>query len=209
MAELVGEQEEVPLFPLKVVLFPGGRLPLRIFEARYIDMIGRCMRNDEAFGVIGIQEGAEVGGATPFTVGCLARIVDWGQGEDGLLHIVAQGDQRFRLHDTRSQEDGLMVGRVERIPAEPVMPVPEEYRTLAEILGELMDREIGGPPAGERSPEDASWVSMRLAERLPIGLAQLQFFLEISDPIRRLDILRTLVQALAAEARAQEDDDEA
>ena len=119
MADLVTELEEVPLFPLRVVLFPGGRLPLRIFEPRYTDMVGRCMRHREPFGVIGVHAGEGAKEDRSFKVGCLARIVDWDQGEDGLLQIVAEGEQRFRVHGTSTQDDGLVLGQVERLPAEP------------------------------------------------------------------------------------------
>ena len=87
---------EVPLFPLNTVLFPGGPLPLRIFETRYLDMVSRCMKDDLPFGVLLIREGAEVGPAATCDVGTLARIVDWYQGSDGLLGVTAIGTERFR-----------------------------------------------------------------------------------------------------------------
>jgi len=78
------------------VLFPGGPLPLRIFEQRYLDMISSCLKNDSPFGVLLIREGAEVGPATTYDVGTLARITDWYQGSDGLLGVTATGSRRFR-----------------------------------------------------------------------------------------------------------------
>jgi Lon protease-like protein len=88
---------EIPLFPLRTVLFPDGPLPLRIFESRYIDMVGQCMKNESPFGVLLIMEGQETGLATTHEVGTLANITDWYQGSDGLLGVTAVGGQRFRL----------------------------------------------------------------------------------------------------------------
>ena len=82
---------QVPLFPLNTVLFPGGPLPLRIFEPRYIDMISERMKADAPFGVLLIREGQEAGAATTFHIGTLARIADWYQGSDGLLGVTAIG----------------------------------------------------------------------------------------------------------------------
>jgi Lon protease-like protein len=93
------------------VLFPGGPLPLRIFEARYLDMISRCLKTDTPFGVLLIRDGDETGAARTHTVGTLARIVDWYQGSDGLLGVTAAGEQRFRLLDVGIQPDGLNAGR--------------------------------------------------------------------------------------------------
>ena len=104
---------QVPLFPLRTVLYPGGPLPLRIFEPRYVDMIGRCMKTDSPFGVLLIKEGSEDGPATTYEVGTLARITDWYQGSDGLLGITALGEQRFRLISSRREADGLNVGEIE------------------------------------------------------------------------------------------------
>ena len=88
---------QVPLFPLRTVLYPGGPLPLRIFEPRYIDMVSKCLKKDCQFGVLLIREGNEAGAASTYNIGTLARITDWYQGSDGLLGITAVGEQRFRL----------------------------------------------------------------------------------------------------------------
>ena len=104
---------EVPLFPLRTVLYPGGPLPLRIFEQRYLDMISRCMKTDSPFGVLLIRKGSESGPAETFDIGTLARITDWYQGSDGLLGVTATGTERFRLLSGRRESDGLLVGEVE------------------------------------------------------------------------------------------------
>ena len=130
---------DIPLFPLRTVLFPGGPLPLRIFESRYIDMISRCMKSDTPFGVLLIREGQEVGISTTYEVGTLAHITDWYQGSDGLLGVTAAGGQRFRLLSGRRQADGLNLGTVEVIAPEPEMALPAEYESLKKILESVLD----------------------------------------------------------------------
>ena len=115
--------QSVPMFPLRAVLYPGGPLPLRIFEPRYIDMIGRCVKEQSPFGVVMLLEGADVDTKVHTqATGTLARIVDWDQGADGLLGITALGEDRFRLLRMEQQEDGLTVADIEVLPAEPETP---------------------------------------------------------------------------------------
>ena len=104
----------IALFPLNIVLFPGGPLPLRIFEPRYVDMIGRCMREGAGFGVVLIREGREVGPAETFDVGTLADIVDFHQLSDGLLGLSCIGRERFRIRSRSRKADGLNLADVDR-----------------------------------------------------------------------------------------------
>ena len=108
----------IPIFPLNTVLFPGGPLPLRIFEPRYIDMVSASMKSDTPFGVLLIKDGEEAGPATTYEVGTLAKITDFYQGSDGLLGVTALGGQRFRLISNERQHDGLNIGEVELIDAD-------------------------------------------------------------------------------------------
>src|SRR5215472_14441288 len=101
---------ELALFPLNTVLFPGGALPLRIFETRYLDMVSRCLKEGQGFGVCLIREGAETGAAKIHMAGTLAEIGDWSRGEDSLLHILVRGTRRFRVSALRQQPDGLNLG---------------------------------------------------------------------------------------------------
>lgn len=196
--------DTIPLFPLKTVLLPGGPLPLRIFEPRYLDMISDRMKREEPFGVVLIRKeegkGEEVGSASFHRVGALAHITDWHREKDGLLGITATGGERFRIQDIEQKGDGLWVAEVEFWEPEPEVLLPPEYRSLAKVLAALMDR-VGPSHSGmSRKLDDASWVGFRLAELLPIGMSQRQFFLEITDPVQRLEVLKTLVEALASEA---------
>jgi len=184
----------VPLFPLNTVLFPGGPLPLRIFEARYLDMIGRCMKDDSPFGVVLIREGGEVGPAATHEVGTLARIVDWYQGSDGLLGVTARGEQRFRVLSSHRERDGLNVGEVEILPQESEVPLPEEYRPMATILSGVLD-DLGRLYEDmEWRLDDAGWVTNRFVEILPIDLAEKQLCLEQSNPVERLRLVQEVLK---------------
>ncbi|MGB5490742.1 MAG: LON peptidase substrate-binding domain-containing protein [Woeseiaceae bacterium] len=187
---------DIPLFPLRTVLFPGGPLPLRIFESRYIDMISHCMKNDAPFGVLLIREGQEDGLATTHDVGTLATISDWYQGSDGLLGVTAAGGQRFRLMSVRQQSDGLNVGTVELIPPEPDMELPEEFASLRKILESVLDDLGRLYESLERRFDDAVWVTYRLVEILPIDLEEKQGFLESSDTLARLGHIDQLMHSV-------------
>jgi hypothetical protein len=185
----------IPLFPLNTVLFPGGPLKLRIFEARYVDMIGRCMREGAPFGVAMIVEGMEAGGpATTATVGTSARIVDFEKLPDGLLGITAVGERCFRVRSVTRQSDGLHVADVEWLQEEPQVPVPSNCEPFVLLLQHALP-ELA--PLYDFSPvsyEDASWVGSRMVELLPLSPAEKQLCLEMQDPLQRLDHLRSRVQ---------------
>jgi uncharacterized protein len=186
----------IALFPLNIVLFPGGPLPLRIFETRYVDMVRRCMREGANFGVVLIREGGEVGPAETFDVGTLADIVDFHQLSDGLLGLSCVGGQRFRILGRSRQSDGLNLADVERLTPDPKMPVPAQHARLAELLKNVLPQ-LGEVYEGiEMRLDDAAWVGYRLAEILPIPLADKQSVLELDDPIRRLEVLSPLAPAV-------------
>jgi len=133
--------ETLPLFPLSTVLFPEGPLKLRIFEPRYLDMIGRCLREDSAFGIALIVEGREAGGPARTTeIGTSARVVDFEQLDDGLLGITARGERRFRILSVRRQSDGLHLARVEWLPTEQPSAVPPRLQILAELMRQAYDQ---------------------------------------------------------------------
>lgn len=188
--------ESLPLFPLRTVLFPGGLLPLRIFEPRYVDMIGRCMREGGEFGVVLISQGGEVGEVTHLaTVGCSARIVDFENLPDGLLGIMCRGERRFHLHGRRTQDDGLHIGDIDWLIDGPDAPLGTEHqalgRVLKRVIGEYGDLQRFIQPDFDH----AAWVSYRLAELLPLSKAVQQSMLEIADPMERLQQLAPMVEA--------------
>jgi Lon protease-like protein len=191
----------LPLFPLGAVLFPAGPLALRIFEPRYVDMVGRCMREGTGFGVVLIVEGAEAGGGalTTAAVGTEARIVDFDRLEDGLLGLTCVGAGRLRIQRAWREEDGLNVGEVADVAADPPRPVPDDCVHLPAALRRLY-ADLG--PLYERVPpalDDAVWVGNRLAELAPLEPAVKQGLLEMADPLERLRFLAPLV-TLGSEA---------
>ena len=192
----------VPLFPLRTVLFPGGPLPLRIFEPRYLDMISRCMQNDEPFGVVLIREGPEVGGEVALRtepVGTLATIRDWYQGTDGLLGITALGTQRFRLESADTQTDGLRIGKVELLDPEPAVRLPEEFYPMAELLRGVIEDLGRLYELVDKHYDDAGWVGCRFAEILPLEVDRKQFCLQLNDPLERLKFLQPFLRAIREE----------
>jgi uncharacterized protein len=183
---------ELPLFPLKTVLFPGGPLSLRIFEPRYLDMVARCMRGNHRFGVVAIRQGSEVGVAETFDVGTCAEIVDWHQEDGGMLGIVSIGRESFRLIETTRQSDGLYLGKATPLAREPRQPLPPTHAPLANLARKLLTplaiyRQV------EPAYDDAVWVGYRLSEVLPLSLPQKQALLEMTDAIARLERLAATV----------------
>jgi Lon protease-like protein len=183
---------DVPLFPLRTVLFPGGQLALRIFEPRYLDMVRECARQDSGFGVCLILQGRETGApAVPAAVGTIARITDFHTGGDGLLAIVAEGGARFRVARSRARSDGLLRGAAVLWPPEPQQEVPVEFALLQSIAERLVETMAPHFRHAPRSMyDDAGWVGFRLAELLPLDVEEQQRMLELTDPLQRLAELR-------------------
>lgn len=185
---------KTPLFPLRTVLYPGGPLPLRIFESRYLDMISRSMKKDEPFGVLLIRDGSEIGRAKTYSIGTLAKIIDWYQGSDGVLGVTAVGTTRFRCTSEWRQADGLLMGDIELLIEPPACVLPEEHGPLADILERVID-DLDRLYAGlDKHYNDAGWVSYRLAEILPISPDEKQVLLETDDPIKRLESMQHAIQ---------------
>ena len=181
---------EIPLFPLTTVLFPGGVLPLRIFEQRYLDMAAACMKHRQPFGVCLIATGQEVGGiAEPHAVGTLAEITDWELAQLGILMVTVRGGQRFRIVDKSCGADHLLRATVDLVPDNGPLPLPPERQRLLPLLRRVAS-DIG--PARFPAPhryDDAEWVGYRITEILPVQNLAKQKLLELEDPLARLEIL--------------------
>lgn len=182
---------ELPLFPLQSVLFPGGSLALRIFEPRYLELVKRCSRRGEGFGVCLILAGREVGApALPAAHGTEAVIVDFAMTEDGLLGITVEGRRRFRVERTRVRDDGLVIGDVAWQPEPAPATVRDEHALLSVLLARVLDKAgVEHEGAGKGRLADAGWVGWRLAEWLPLSAAEKQQLLELDDPHARLQRL--------------------
>lgn len=191
--------ESLPLFPLRTVLFPGGVLPLKVFEQRYIEMTKACLRDERPFGVCLITEGDEVArgdGTMPqiARVGTLARITNVDMPQMGILHVATFGGLRFEVRGRTSDALGLLVGDVAMIEDEPSHALAEAYAPLARLL-ELIATRVGPQnfPA-ETHYDDATWVGHRLAELLPLPLSIKQSMLEVSDANVRLAALAQFLE---------------
>lgn len=191
------ETAEIALFPLRTVLFPGGRLPLRIFENRYMEMAKACLRDGAPFGVCLIREGSEVGEpAVPEEVGCTARIAAWDMPQLGVLQVTARGERRFRILERRVQADGLARARVALLADAEDAPL-DESDLCARVLRKALDaagETVVEPPLRYGS---ADWVSARLAELLPLSPASRQRLLEMDDARDRIEVLRRLIRPAA------------
>ncbi len=189
----------LPLFPLKTVLFPGGVLPLKVFEQRYIEMAKGCLKEEQPFGVCLITDGDEVAKGAPRApqfapVGVLATIAAWDMPQLGILHVTATGGLRYQVQSHTMRSDGLLFAEARKLPAERAVPLPAEFAPLAELLRLLATR-IGPRRFPEaRAFEDASWVGYRLAELLPLPLPIKQGMLEINDSEMRLRLLKKFLQ---------------
>lgn len=187
----------IPLFPLSAVLFPGGVLPLRIFEPRYLDMVSECLKTDSGIGVVLIRNGREAGEvADTYEVGTLCHIRYWHKRPDGLLGVTLQGEQCFRVISTEVKPNQLIIAEAELIPESPAIPVTESHQQLVDLLKQIINQLE--PPYTTLTPEyeDAAWVSARLVELLPIDLPAKQELLMTEDAVQRLDTITTILNKM-------------
>ena len=191
----MSNDENCPIFPLRTMLFPDSKLPLRIFEPRYIDMVSKCMKDSLEFGVILSRESNDPKMFETYNIGTMAKIIDWEQGNDGLLGITTIGTNKFKLLGMNKQEDGLNIGDVEIIEREGDFKPTENFSNLVSLLKAILD-DINLYNDDEKKFESASWVSFRFAEILPLKLEDKQKCLEIDDPIIRLNYLEPLIRMI-------------
>jgi uncharacterized protein len=194
----------LPLFPLNVVLFPGCLLDLQIFEARYLDMISRCMKQDEGFGVVCIVEGEEVGeAASQFAaVGCEALVRDFQQRPNGLLGIRVEGGRRFRVRRAQVLPDQLTLGEVEWLQDAPERPLLAEHADLAALLGALAEHPLVEGLGMGGSVDEQSALANQLAYLLPLSSEQKLQLLVLDEPQARLQLLQVALDQLQGELGA-------
>lgn len=183
----------LPLFPLNVVLFPGTKLSLRIFESRYIDMVRECLRQESGFGVVWRMDASiEVGGGHA-RIGTEAVIQDFSTLEDGLLGIECRGQRRFVVRSTRARDNGLLVAEVDWLAEESVATISPRHGALQTLMREILQhRELAGQI--EADADDSVSLGLGLASILPIDLPRSQALLELTDPTQRLDALLETVE---------------
>jgi Lon protease-like protein len=198
----------LPLFPLGTVLFPGGLLPLRIFEVRYLDMIGKCRKADAPFGVVSLTSGSEVrkagADAESFAaIGTLAMIREFESPQSGLLQIECVGTQRFRVRSNELQKHGLWVAEVEAVNDDVALEIPDDLRHTATALQRLIDtleerRRAQGeavrlPIGSPYQLNDCGWVANRWCELVPMQLELRQRLMELDSPLMRLELVSDLL----------------
>jgi len=199
----------LPLFPLGTVLFPDGVLPLRIFEVRYLDMIGKCRKANAPFGVVSLTSGSEVrkagADAESFAaVGTLAVIREFDSPQSGLLQIECVGTQRFRVRSAELQKYGLWVAEVEAVLEDAAIEIPGDLQHTATALRRLVDaleerRRAQGAesvrlPVGEPYRfSDCGWVANRWCELVPMQLELRQRLMELDSPLMRLELVSDLL----------------
>jgi Lon protease-like protein len=195
---------KIPLFPLGTVLFPDGVIALKIFEARYLDMIKQCLREKAEFGVVSIMKNSDASEedlSLSFSkIGTLAQIEDFDPVQPALYMTKSFGTQRFKLISSNQQANGLWIGEVELLENDPLIPIPQEHQKVAELLDQIISLIQSEDLLGEapfKKPfkvDDCGWVSNRLAELLPLSLAQKNHLLAQTNPRIRLDLITEIIE---------------
>lgn len=188
---------ELPLFPLQSVLFPGGLLGLKVFEARYLDLIADCLRDREPFGVVALTKGSEVHGASKAPVafqqiGCIAELIEVDSAQPGILHVRCRGTQRFAIESTRQSDNGLWTATVRTLPNdEQVLPTEALTGTAKGLANAIAALKAQGtkPFLEPYQFDSAGWLANRWCEILPISLVAKQKLMELEDPLVRLQLV--------------------
>lgn len=192
----------LPLFPLNVVVCPGGQLPLRIFEARYLDMVKNCLRNQTSFAVVSVlPEGTtDPEGNFPFAdVGTLVNIVEADVDTVGLMLIRCVGQHRIKVESFEQQSDSLLIGQVLDIPNDKAIAIPEDLKVSSEILRQLLKELVAQNTPYEKLPmapyqlEDTVWVANRWIELLDLPLLEKQRLMQLDSPVVRLELIQDVL----------------
>ena len=203
----------LPLFPLGTVLYPGGLLPLQIFEVRYLDMIGKCHKAGAPFGIISLTEGSEVrrpkdlgpsgdGFASEVfgSVGTLASITEFSVPQPGLMMIRCVGTQRFEISTREKLKHGLWIANVTRLDDDQTVLIPDDLQRTANALGKLIkslqERRVPEDQMPLQPPyqlDDCGWVANRWCELLPMPVDLKQRLMELDNPLLRLELVSDIL----------------
>jgi uncharacterized protein len=210
----------LPLFPLQSVLFPGGVLPLRIFEVRYLDLITRCHREGAPFGVVCLTQGSEVRQPRRLgepaaavgdefelqafaPIGTVAHIIEIETPQAGLMLIRCTGGRRFQLSRSEQLKHGLWVGQAQWMPDDLPVPVPPDLahaRLALQRLVENMQATMSQADALPLLPpfrwDDCGWLANRWCEILPVSPQLKQQFMALDNPLVRLELVADLLDKL-------------
>lgn len=199
--------QEIPLFPLRVVMFPGGRLDLQIFERRYIDLVRHCMKTDSGFGICLLKQGEETLQAsirqTIHRTGTYANIIDWDQLDNGLLVITVEGSSKFCVEDCWPAESGVLTANTRFSSTDSVgsqlIPLNDQFSGLADLLQTLENHPLVEQKKLDINYDNLWELGWRLAELIPIEVEKKQQLLELDDPWERIEDIEQLVADLANE----------
>jgi uncharacterized protein len=204
MTNLNSSPRKIPLFPLGTVLFPDGVIALKIFEARYLDMIKQCLREKTEFGVVSIIKNSnanEEDASLSFSkIGTLAQIEDFDPVQPALYMTKSFGTQRFKLLSSKQEANGLWIGEIALLENDPITPIPEEHQKTSKLLDEIISviqsQDLLGDAPFKKpfKVDDCGWVSNRLAELLPISLIQKNHLLAQTNPRIRLDLISEIIE---------------
>ena len=206
--------DSLPLFPLPLVLFPGGYLPLRIFEVRYLDMVSKCHRTGSPFGIVTLTQGSEVRTAPAtgaddgspsrevfYPEGTLARITGLERPQPGLMLIRCTGAERFEVAEPELLKHGLWVGQARTLPTDQSVPVPDDLLPVASALARVLDTLRAQGMAPEQMPiqppyalQDCAWVANRWCDLLPMSLSQKHRLMTLDNPLLRLELVSDLLE---------------
>ncbi|WP_296490685.1 LON peptidase substrate-binding domain-containing protein [Rhodoferax sp.] len=206
--------DSLPLFPLNLVLLPGGHLPLRIFEVRYLDMVSKCFKAGTPFGIVTLVQGSEVRSAAAdqagiasksqevfYPVGTLARITRLSRPQSGLIMITCTGAQRFELKQPELLKHGLWTGSAKLLPDDQSVPIPEDLTAVASALARVLDTLRAQGMTPEQMPiqppyalHDCAWVANRWCDLLPMSLPQKHRLMTLDNPLLRLELVSDLLE---------------
>lgn len=186
-----------PLFPLSTVLYPGALLPLRIFEPRYLRMISDCLKRERGFVVCLISSGRETGQAANFhPIGTVAKIIDWDDSQ-GMLQVTCEGDRRVQVLNSRIADDQLVSAETIYLEREMETGISVQDQPLAEMVARFFNQQQ--IEIDDEQLCNASWISFRLAQLLPLSPSRKQWLLELTNPTLRLSALAEDIQRLRSE----------
>jgi uncharacterized protein len=193
----------IPLFPLSTVLFPDGVLPLQIFEVRYLDMISRCLTEDQEFGVVLLTHGHELrsprGTDERFVAaGTLASVQDTSASTPGLLQVVCRGGSRFEVVAAERRSNGLWMADAELVTDDRRVRIPSELQGASDALDRVLAslHEVPQQRWPVQPPfrlDDCGWVSNRWCELLPLPNQQKHNMLMLDNPLIRLELLHDVL----------------
>ncbi len=200
--------EIIPLFPLKSVLFPRGRLPLQIFEQRYINLIRHALKTDTGFGICLLKDGDEVARQgvrqEVHRVGTYARVVDWDQLPNGLLGVTVEGRHKFVVQERWSEQDQLLMGSVDYCGVDYVgeepLPVTEQHEVLVGLLEQLVSHPVISQLGMTIEYDDLRQLGWRLSELIPLSLERKQALLELQDPCERIREIEKIIDGMITES---------